>query len=59
MGKELGTDVFYELKAKTSALTSLLSSVKEIVPKSEAQVLTETAGEKENGGLMYYAEQLR
>lgn len=59
MGKELGTDVFYELKSKTSALTSLLSSVKELVPKSEAQVLTETAGEKENGGLMYYAEQLR
>lgn len=59
MGSELGTNVFYELKSKTSALASLFGSVKELVPKSEAQVLTETASEKENGGLMYYAEQLQ
>lgn len=59
MGSELGTDVFYELESPASTLASFFSGVKEIVPKSEAQILTETASDKENGGLMYYAEQLR
>lgn len=59
MSRELGTNVFYELETPLSAFTSILSGVKEAVPKSEAQILAEMAEEKENGGLMYYAEQLR
>lgn len=59
MGDALGTDTFYELKSPVSAFTSLFAQMKEAVPKSEAQILTEIAQEKENGGLMYYAEQLQ
>lgn len=59
MSEELGVYEFYEPHSTQSILTSLFSEVKENMPKSEAQVLTEIAKEKENGGLMYYAEQLR
>lgn len=59
MSNELGTNVFYELESPLSTFSSLFSEVKDVVPKSEAQILTEIAGEKENGGLMYYAEQLQ
>lgn len=59
MSQELGVYNYYELQSSDSILNSLLSEVKENLPKSEAQVLTEVAKEKENGGLMYYAEQLQ
>lgn len=59
MSDALGVYNFYEPKSTESILSSLFSEVKENLPKSEAQVLTEVAKEKENGGLMYYAEQLR
>lgn len=59
MSDALGTYYYYELQSNNSVLGSLFAKVKESVPKSEAQVLTELAEEKENGGLMYYAEQLR
>lgn len=59
MSAELGTDEFYQLKAQNNILAELFSKVSELVPKSEAQILTETAAEKESGVLMYYAEQLQ
>lgn len=59
MSQELRTYNYYEPQSTDSILTSLFSEVKKTVPKSEAQVLTELAEEKENGGLMYYAEQLQ
>ena len=40
-------------------LASLFSQIRDVVPKSEAQILRETADEMESGVLMYYAEQLQ
>ena len=59
MAAELGVSTFYEPSAEDSLLASLFSEAESIVPKSEAQILKETAEEAESGVLMYYAEQLR
>lgn len=59
MCQEVGTDEFYELETPVSVFSSLFAEVKEIVPKSEAQVLTETAAKMESGVPMYYAEGLQ
>lgn len=59
MSQELGTSEFYQPKSKVSMLNELFSGVSALIPKSEAQVLKETAEEKESGVLMYYAEQLQ
>ncbi len=59
MSRELGTYEFYQPKSKVSMLNELFSGVSALIPKSEAQVLKETAAEKESGVLMYYAEQLQ
>lgn len=55
---EAGTATFFELKSNSSTLAALLGKVKEAIPKSEAQVLSELAEEK-HGGLQYYAEGLQ
>ena len=39
--------------------SSLFAKVESMIPKSEAQILKETAAEMESGVPMYYAEQLR
>lgn len=59
MSAELGIHEFYEPEPPKKLLASLLAEAKELVPKSEAQILTETAAQKESGVLMYYAEQLQ
>ena len=59
MSEELGVDEFYELESTTDMLASLFAKAEELVPKSEAQVLTEAAEEMESGVPMYYAEQLQ
>lgn len=59
MSKRLGTSTFYEMKSDEGLLQSLFSKAESLVPKSEAQVLTETAKSVESGVPMYYAEQLR
>lgn len=59
MAEETGTGIFYEPSVKESFLSSLFEEAKSIIPKSEAQILKETAEETESGVLMYYAEQLR
>ena len=59
MCEELGTYEFYEMETQTGILSSLLSKVEKLVPKSEAQILKETAASMESGVPMYYAEQLQ
>lgn len=59
MCEELGTYEFYEMETQTGMLSSLLSKVEKLVPKSEAQILKETAASMESGVPMYYAEQLQ
>lgn len=59
MCSELGTTQFYELEEPSNVLASFFSEVKSLIPKSEAQILTETAADMESGVPMYYAEQLQ
>lgn len=59
MSKKLKTDEFYEPESKVSLLSELFAKANALVPKSEAQVLKETADDCESGGLMYYAEGLQ
>lgn len=59
MQQQYGIDLIYEPEDTTSIWESFLAHTYRILPKSESQVLNEIAHEKESGGLMYYAEQLR
>ena len=59
MASALGVSTFYEPSREESLLASLFSEAESMIPKSEAQILKETAEEAESGVLMYYAEQLR
>ena len=59
MTSELGVDEFYTPSSEESILAAIFSKAEKLVPKSEAQILKETAEEKESGVLMYYAEQLQ
>lgn len=60
MSKELKVDEFYleENDSLEDEWMSFFFKVKEMMPKSEAQILKETALEMESGVPMYYAEQL-
>ena len=57
MSKALKTENFYELSKEENFITSFFSNMKNLIPKSESQVLLETADKLESGVLMYYAEQ--
>ena len=59
MSQELGTSEFYELETPVSVFASLFAKVEAVMPKSEAQILTETAAKMESGVPMYYAEGLQ
>ena len=59
MSSELGAYEFYEPESEISFFSSLFAKVESVIPKSEAQILTETAADMESGVPMYYAEQLR
>lgn len=59
MENELGVYQLYEPEYSYGMLASLFSRVESLIPKSEAQILTDTAAELESGVPMYYAEQLR
>ena len=59
MASELGVDEFYTPSSEEGILAAIFSKAEKLVPKSEAQILKETAEEKESGVLMYYAEQLQ
>ena len=58
-GGELEVYDFYEPAFEENVLASLFAEVKEMIPKSEAQILQETAASMESGVPMYYAEQLQ
>lgn len=59
MMQELGVYEFYEPTSTSGVLDSLFAKAESLVPKSEAQVLMETAEEMESGVLMYYADGLQ
>lgn len=59
MAKETGVDEFYSPEKETNVFSQLLQGMSKMIPKSEAQVLKETAENTESGVLLYYAEQLR
>lgn len=59
MSSELEVYDFYEPAIEDNILASLFAEVKGMIPKSEAQILQETAASMESGVPMYYAEQLR
>lgn len=59
MCSELGTEDLYEMEVTESVLSSFFSKAEALIPKSEAQILKETAAGMESGVPMYYAEQLR
>lgn len=59
MMEETGAWTVYEPSYPENLLASIFSEVKDMVPKSEAQILKETAEDMESGVLMYYAEQLQ
>ena len=56
MMKALDVYDIYELETSDNVFASLFAKAKSLVPKSEAQILKETAAEMESGVLMYYAE---
>ena len=56
MMKEFDVYDMYELETSDNIFASLFANVKNLVQKSEAQILKETAAEMESGVLMYYAE---
>lgn len=59
MSGELGAYEFYQPESELDFFTSLFAKIESVIPKSEAQILKETAAEMESGVPMYYAEQLR
>lgn len=59
MSQKFGVDEFYNLEHHDNVFASLFEKAESFIPKSEAQVLKETAEEMESGVLMYYAEGLR
>ena len=59
MSRTLEVNEFYSLDRDVNVFASLFAKAQSMIPKSEAQVLKETADEMESGVLMYYAEQLR
>ncbi|MDO4260998.1 MAG: signal peptide peptidase SppA [Eubacteriales bacterium] len=59
IASEAGTDIFYELDAGVATMfSSLFGSIRELIPKSESQILQELA-EETQGGLQYYVQGLQ
>lgn len=59
MSEEFDIYEFYTPVAEEDIFSSLFAKIESLVPKSEAQILKETAAEMESGVPMYYAEQLQ
>ena len=59
MCSELGVFEFYSMETTDNFMSSFFSKIGSMMPKSDSQVLKETAAEMESGVLMYYAEQLQ
>lgn len=56
ISKEAGTTEYYRPESNISVWASLFSKVEKLLPKSDSQVLAETAEKLESGVFMYYAE---
>ena len=56
MSTHFDTWEYYEPVSSENIFSSIFAKFKEIIPKSEAQILLETADNMESGVLMYYAE---
>ena len=52
----LGVDQYYRLDSATDFWTALFAKVENLLPKSDSQVLKETAEEFESGVFMYYVQ---
>ena len=52
----LGVDQYYRLDSATDFWTALVAKVENLLPKSDSQVLKETAEEFESGVFMYYVQ---
>lgn len=59
MCQELGVYQFAEIETPEKPFAEFFANAQKLVPKSEAQILTETAEEKESRVPMYYAEGLQ
>ena len=59
MEEQFGVHTFYSLPAEDNLLASLFAKIEDVTPKSEAQILTETADKMESGVFMYYADPLK
>lgn len=59
MAQETGCNDFYEPEETTSVLSTIFSSAKDLMPKSEAEVLLDVKSEFGSGVPLYYAEQLQ
>lgn len=59
MEEQFGVHRFYQLPAEDNILASLFAKIEDVTPKSEAQILTETAEKMESGVYMYYANTLK
>lgn len=59
MLEETGAYEYYVLESPENVFSSFFAKIKNIMPKSEAQVLDEIKDEQTSGRLMYYAEQLQ
>ena len=56
MSETFDTWNYYEPAESENILASLFTQMKQMIPKSEAQILLETADNMESGVLMYYAK---
>lgn len=56
MSEALDVYDFYALPQNTNPFSMFFVKLESLVPKSEAQILSETAAEMESGVLMYYAK---
>lgn len=56
MSEETGVYVFYAPEKETDVFAEFFAEIKSCIPKSESQILLETAESMESGVLMYYAD---
>ena len=59
MLEETGAYEYYVMESPENIFSSFFAKIKDVIPKSEAQVLNDIKDEQTSGRLMYYAEQLK
>lgn len=56
VARTIGTSNYYSLKGTDDFWASLFAKAEKLIPKSDSQILKETADELESGVFMYYAQ---